>query len=307
MLRQFLLYLSTAAWARNIATRWGVAWRVASRFIAGETVDDAIATTKKLHAQGLRATVDYLGESVATAEDTKPVVATYLQVIERIAAENLPATVSVKLTHFGLDISETLCLENLRQVLTVAKQHNIPLTIDMESTAYTDTTLRIYRMMRDDEGFSNVGAVIQAYLYRSKADMEALAQENAIVRWCKGAYLEPASVAFPDKADVDKQYVDVMKSFLAADTNATLQLATHDEAIIETIAATVTANNTDKNRYEFQMLHGIRAAKQVELAQAGYPVRVYVPFGEAWYPYFMRRLAERPANVMFFAKALFKR
>ena len=307
MLRRLLLYLSTAKWARGIATRWGAARRVAKRFIAGESVEEAIQTTRDLNNQGLLVSLDYLGESVTNAKDTEAVVATYRQLIGKIGSENLKASVSLKLTHMGLDISEDLCVNNLRHILSDAKTHGIDVTMDMESSEYTDRTLRIYRTLRDEYDFSNVGTVIQAYLYRSKDDMRELASEGATIRLCKGAYLEPESVAFPEKADVDAQYVQIMVDYLDAPQPAFLQIATHDENMITRAEAAISEKGLAKDHSEFQMLYGIRTPRQLSLAAAGYPVRVYVPFGEAWYPYFMRRLAERPANLWFFARSLFRR
>lgn len=305
MIRQGLLYLSAAAWARRLTTHFGLARRVARRFIAGETIDDAMRAARELNAQGLLVTLDYLGESVARAEDTGAVVSMYRAVIERIAREGLKATVSVKLTHFGLDIAEDLCVNNLRAILTDAQAHGIAVTIDMESSAYVETTLRLYHTLHDD-GFTNLGTVIQAYLFRSKDDMQALAGEGATIRLVKGAYLEPPAVAFPEKADVDANYVALMRAYLQAPPPAQLQIATHDEAIIQAAEAAAREFQLPPERYEFQMLYGIRTPRQLELARAGYQVRIYVPFGEAWYPYFMRRLAERPANLWFFARSLFR-
>lgn len=306
MLRRFLLYLSAASWARGMMTHFFLARRVAKRFIAGESIDEAIGTVHDLNSQGMLASLDYLGESVERAEDTKHVVSTYLSLIERIQRDGLKAGVSLKLTHLGLDISEDLCIENLRQILSAAQPDDIPITIDMESSAYTDRTIRIYRTMRDKFGFKNVGTVIQAYLFRTKDDMRHLSSEGATIRLCKGAYLEPDTVAFPEKADVDANYVAVSKDYLQAPAPAYLQLATHDEAMIQAAETEVKALGLPPERFEFQMLYGIRTARQLELAQAGYQMRVYVPFGEAWYPYFMRRLAERPANLWFFVRSIFR-
>jgi len=303
VMRQVLLYLSAAPWARQIVGSWSVARLVARRFVAGETMNDAVRATRKLNERGLLVSLDYLGESVHQAADTEDVVRTYQRLLERIAAEGLKAGASLKLTHLGLDISEELCLNNLRSILEVAKPHNIPVTIDMESSDYTDRTLRIYRTMREDYGFDNVGTVIQAYLYRSEADMTALAQEGGHVRLCKGAYLEPSTVAFPDKAEVDANYVHLMELFLAAPPPAYLCIATHDERMISAAETLIREQPSAAGRYEFQMLYGIRSARQEELAAKGYPVRIYVPFGETWYPYFMRRLAERPANLWFFVRS----
>jgi proline dehydrogenase len=302
MMKKFLLYLSTAGWARSIMTNWGIARRVARRFVAGEQLDEAIQATKDLNQRGILVTLDYLGESVAAAKDTEEVVATYIKVLDKIHEHQLQSSISVKLTHLGLDLGEELCVTNLRHILTRAKQHNIPVTIDMESTAYTDTTLRIYRTMRDEYDFGNVGTVIQAYLYRTEADLKQLVQENAHIRLCKGAYLEPADLAFPAKSDVDANYVKVMEQYLSTPTNAYLCLATHDENMIQAAEKFIAAKKIPQERYEFQMLYGVRGERQTEIAKH-HKMRVYVPFGEAWYPYFMRRLAERPANVWFFMRS----
>jgi proline dehydrogenase len=312
MLRRLLLYLSGARWARAFVTHVWLARRVARRFVAGESLDDAIAVTRTLNARGLLVSLDCLGESITSPEDTAAVVETYRALIARIRDEGLKASVSLKLTHLGLDIDEALCVTNLRTILAGAQAARIPVTIDMESSAYTDVTLRLYRTVHDDYGFDNVGTVIQSALRRSRDDMRALAESGARIRLCKGAYLEPAAIAFPDKADVDQSYADIMHDFLGAiaaapDGSAMLEIATHDEAIIAEALAVLAANDVPVDRYEFQMLYGIRSARQTELAAAGCPTRVYVPFGDAWYPYFMRRLAERPANMGFFLRSLFRR
>ncbi|NWF69213.1 MAG: proline dehydrogenase family protein [Chloroflexi bacterium] len=310
MLRRFLLYLSHASWARSIVTHWGVARRVARRFVAGETLDEALQAARLLNQRGLLVSLDFLGESVTSAEDARAVMRAYRHMIERIAAEKVQASVSLKLTHLGLDISEEECLTNLRHILTAAKERAIGVTIDMESSRYTETTLRIYRTMRDEYAFDNAGTVIQAYLLRTENDMRALAAEGAHIRLCKGAYLEPPTVAFPEKAAVNANFVKVMTQFLRAPlTNGDrpyLCIATHDEAMLQAAEQLVRAENIPETRYEFQMLYGIRSARQDELAKQ-HKMRVYVPFGTAWYPYFMRRLAERPANLWFFARSFFAR
>jgi proline dehydrogenase len=289
-------------------TRWGVARRVARRFVAGETLEEALQVTHTLNSKGLLVTLDYLGESVTSADDARAISDAYRQMLARIASDKAQATVSLKLTHLGLDISEELCQTNLRHILTAAKEHGIGVTIDMESTHYTDTTLRIYRTMRDEYGFDNVGTVIQAYLFRSENDMHELAAEGSHIRLCKGAYLESPEVAFPLKADVDANYVKLTKQYLSAastsDERPYLCIATHDENMIQ--AAENILRETPTSRYEFQMLYGIRGTRQEELAKQ-HKMRVYVPFGTAWYPYFMRRLAERPANLWFFARSFFTR
>lgn len=306
VIRRVLLYLSMAGWARGIVTRLGAARRMALRFVAGETLAEAYAVTRTLNAKGLAVTLDYLGESVARAEDTQEVVRTYHALLDQIHAGQYNASVSLKLTHLGLDISEELCVTNLRHILTKAKDYSIPVTLDMESSAYVDRTLRIYRTMRDEYDFTNVGTVIQSYLYRSEKDMRELAAEGSHIRLVKGAYLEPADVAYPDKADVDANYVRLLGEYLQA-PNSYLCIATQDENMIQAGERLIREQAVPTSRYEFQMLYGIRPTRQEELAQAGYTMRVYVPFGEAWYPYFMRRLAERPANLKFFVRAFFSR
>jgi proline dehydrogenase len=306
MLRWLLLYLSTAGWARKIVTRWGLARRVALRFVAGETQDDAIHATQALNAKGLLVSLDYLGESVAKAEDTQDVVNTYISMLGHIQVNHLQAGISLKLTHLGLDINEELCQTNLRQILAAAQARDIPVTIDMESSAYTDTTLRIYRTMHNKYGFDNVGTVIQAYLYRSEEDMRQLGAEGVHIRLCKGAYLEAPEIAFPKKTDVDANYIKLADQYLQSPTPAYLCIATHDENMIRAAQESIRQHQVQSERYEFQMLYGIRGARQEQLAAAGYKMRVYVPFGAAWYPYFMRRLAERPANLWFFMRSLFR-
>jgi proline dehydrogenase len=307
MMRRFLLYMSQARWARRIVTCWPVARRVARRFVAGETLDEAIQATQTLNDQGLWATLDYLGESVSSAAETEQVVAVYTALIDRINAGQLQASVSLKLTHLGLDIAEDLCVTNLRHILAAAQVRNVQVTIDMEGSAYTAITLRIFRTMRHDYGYENIGAVIQSYLYRSEEDMRELAAEGAHVRLVKGAYLEPPEIAYPAKADVDAAYHRSMLAYLQAPPPAYLCIATHDEKLISAAVDFVREHSVPNARYEYQMLYGIRASRQLELAQAGYPVRVYMPFGAAWYPYMVRRLAERPANLWFFARSFFRR
>ncbi|MCA9903006.1 MAG: proline dehydrogenase family protein [Anaerolineae bacterium] len=306
MLRRILLYLSSALWARRIVTHWGVARRMARRFVAGETLEEAITAAQSLKNRGLLVSLDYLGESVRNAQDTADVVAMYHRLLARIEETETQASVSLKLTHLGLDISEDLCITNLRQILTDAQARNLLVTIDMESSAYTERTLRIYRTMHDEYDFKNVGTVLQTYLYRTAEDARALAVEGAHIRLCKGAYLEPPAVAFPQKADVDRNFVTIMTDFLKTPGTAYLCIASHDEGILQQAEALLTQDPSLTSRSEFQMLYGVRSARQDTLAKAGYPVRVYMPFGEAWYPYFMRRLAERPANLWFMVKNLLR-
>jgi len=305
MLRHSLLYLSGADWARGIATHWPVAKRVARRFVAGETLDEAVEITQNLNQQGILVTLDYLGESIRSEGDAVEVEKVYLDLIDRIDSEKLEASISLKLTHIGFDISEELTFANLRQIVSRAKEYNVHITLDMESSKYTEDTLRIYRTLRDEYDFDNVGTVVQSYLRRTENDMHELAQENAHIRLCKGAYLEPPAIAFADKAAVDANFVKIMESYLT-ECDAYLCIATHDENMIRAAETIINKQNIPHERYEFQMLYGVRPARQKEIAAAGHKMRVYVPFGEAWYPYFVRRLAERPANLSFFLRSLLR-
>jgi proline dehydrogenase len=285
------------------------ATRVARRFVAGETLDDAIAAVKALNAKGMMVSLDHLGENVHTQADADRATQAYLDLITKIAETKVEATCSLKLTQLGLDIGQELCIKNMQRILDCAASAKNFVRIDMESSAYTDRTLAVYHTLRDQLGYKNVGVVIQAYLFRSEADMRALAQGGANVRLCKGAYNEPAQVAFPDKADVDKNYIHLTEIFLAEEARAHgayLGVATHDENMIHAAKAFVQAHGIDKHAFEFQMLYGIRPQLQEQLAHEGYQMQVYVPYGTEWYPYFMRRLAERPANVWFIAKNFFQ-
>jgi len=305
MMKKLFLSLSTAGWAQNIASNWPPARKLARRFIAGETICEAIELTKQLNKQGIEVTIDYLGESVKETEDTSRVVTTYQTIVRYIMEHKLLATISLKLTHLGYDISPELCLSNLCKILTVAKQVDVGVTIDMEGSDYTEETLELYRRLRDEHGFSNLGTVIQAYLYRSEKDMDRLTREGAHIRLCKGAYLEPPTIAYPSKSDVDQNFLRLMREYLVNSSSSYLAIATHDEKMLSAAENLIEEEQIPEYRYEFQMLFGIRTDRQIELSRK-HTMRVYIPFGEAWYPYFMRRLAERPANVWFMAKNLFK-
>lgn len=308
LMRRLFLYLSRAKWARFLVTHFFITRRMARRFVAGETLDQAIAISKSLNASGLLVTLDYLGESVTHAQETEAVRKMYLNLLENIHKHGLNASISLKLTHMGLDIGEDLCVTNLRHILNCASSYRIPVTIDMEGSAYTDVTLRLYRTLRDEYGYGHlIGTVIQSMLYRSVADMHQLAQEGARIRLVKGAYLEPESIAHLKKADVDKAFVDIMRDYFKYIPPAYLELGTHDEKMIRQALAFAQENGVNHTDYEIQMLYGIRRERQLELAQVGVQMRVYVPFGEAWYPYFMRRLAERPANVWFLLRSVFRK
>ena len=310
-LHLLLLYLSGAAWARTFVSSLPIAQTVAARFVAGETIEDAIDSARDLNAKGMRVTMDYLGESVDNADDAIAARDEILQLLDRIHESGVNANVSIKLTQLGLKIDRDLVLDNVRRLLQRAQQHNNKIRIDMEESAVTQATLDIYRTLRDQEGFGHdVGIVVQSYLYRTEADVQQLIDEGAWVRLCKGAYAEPHDVAFAHKADTDASYVHLTKMMLGAKARQNgvhLGAATHDEAIIDATLKHVQETGFPIEAFEFQMLYGIRRDLQESLVQDGYKVRVYVPYGRAWYPYFMRRLAERPANLWFFISNFVKK
>jgi proline dehydrogenase len=267
----------------------------AGRFVAGETLDECIVVLRKLNDQGLHANTTLLGEGVLEPTQTESVVAAYREVIERISAEGLRANVALKLTHLGLEIDEELAYANIRRLLELGSF----IRIDMEQSQFVDPTLRIYRRLRD-EGFDNVGTVLQAYLYRTPDDLERLLPLAPNLRLVKGAYLEPEQVAYPRKADVDAVYGRLVERMLEAGGHTAV--ATHDERLIERTIHFAEAEGIPKERFEFQMLYGVRPQLQLDLARRGYKVLVATPYGPEWYPYLMRRLGERPANLLFFLK-----
>lgn len=309
-LRSLLLYLSTASWARQIATDFPPAWQVASRFIAGQTSQDAIRATQEVNQLGLSATLNYLGESVDTPEDAAAAREAIIQLMQQIHQAGVNANVSIKPTQLGIHIDQTVVHKNLQLLLTAAEKYNTRIRIDMEDSHVTDTTFDLYRQLRDEDQFGHrVGIVLQAYLYRTEADVQALIQEGAWVRLCKGAYKEPHELAFPEKADTDTNFLHLSKMMLSDEAQARGMypcFATHDEALMRAIMQHARQNQIDKETFEFQMLYGVRRDLQEEISGEGYRVRVYIPFGTAWYPYFMRRLAERPANLWFFLSNLLR-
>ena len=308
-LRSLLLYLSRASWARQVVTKFPPAWAVASRFVAGESVDEAIQAVRQLNAKGMLATVDYLGESVTSAAEANAARDQILYLVERIHAGGVDANVSLKLSQLGLKLDENLAIDNLRAILQQAKRHNLRVRVDMEESALVDTTLDIFRRLRFGEGFDNVGVVIQSCLYRSDEDVRRLVEEGAWVRLVKGAYKEPHTVAYPAKADTDAAFVrqmEMMLSDVARACGVYLAVATHDDAMIDATQRFARTHNIPPDAYEFQLLYGIRRDRQEQLVAQGHRVRIYVPYGTAWYPYFMRRLAERPANLWFFVSNFFR-
>jgi proline dehydrogenase len=319
MLRSFLIYLSKAAWAQRMVTGWKFAWRAASRFVAGNSIADAIRAVRELNAKGLNATLDHLGESTSTREEALHATQDILELLDQISSCEVIANVSVKLTQIGLALDENLCLQNLEQILARAKKHKNFVRIDMEDTPYTDKTIHLYREMRL-RGYQNTGLVVQSYLYRTEKDVRELLAEGARFRLVKGAYKEPPDLAFPKKVDVDANFdllTQIMIDHAQANGAPTLSadglvppipaLGTHDPKRIEFGKRTAERVGLPKRALEFQMLYGIRRDLQDKCAAEGYPVRIYVPYGTHWYPYFMRRLAERPANVWFFLSNFFRK
>jgi proline dehydrogenase len=297
MLRASLLWLSEQPRVFRFVRRNRLAARFAARFVAGEGVETAMAAVRDLGAASITATLDLLGESVTRPEEARAARDTYLQVLDRVHAASAEANVSVKLTQMGLDIDERLCVEYVRALLARAKRRGSFVRVDMEGSAYTAKTLELFTRVLHPEFGDTVGIVLQSYLRRTAEDVEAMIALGARVRLCKGAYKEPPAVAFPDKRDVDANYVACLERLL--DRGRYPAIATHDERLLTHAKAFARGRGIDPSRFEFQMLYGVRRDLQRRLRAEGYNVRVYVPFGSHWYPYLMRRLAERPANIGF--------
>jgi proline dehydrogenase len=297
MLRSALLYLSDQPRIFRFVRNNRLAKSFATRFVAGETLEEALVAVRGLNAKGISASLDELGESVTNERQARTTRDVYLEILDRISAANLNANVSVKLTAMGLDISEDLCVSLMQDLLERARKHRNFVRIDMESSEYTDRTLRLFDERFHPSFREHVGIVLQSYLYRTWADVERAIEMKHRVRICKGAYKEPASVAFPDKADVDANYVKCMQALMERGNFP--GIATHDARILAAAQRFVREKAIPSNRFEFQMLYGVRRDLQEALVRQGYGMRVYVPFGTQWYPYLMRRLAERPANVAF--------
>ncbi|MCC6931545.1 MAG: proline dehydrogenase family protein [Gemmatimonadaceae bacterium] len=304
MLRQTFLWLSHRQGIFRFVRNNGVARRFASRFVAGETIDDAIAAVRALNAKRISATLDLLGESVTNAAEARATADHYLELLDRIAAEGLDSNVSVKLTAMGQDIADSLCIENISRVLERARQHRSFVRLDMESSAYTERTLLLFEEQLFPRYPEEVGIVLQSYLKRTAADVSNAIDIQCRVRLCKGAYKEPPTVAFPDKRDVDSNYVACMKRLMTSGKYP--GIATHDEAIIAAAKAYAREEGIAPDRFEFQMLYGVRRDLQDQIVREGYRMRVYVPYGTQWYPYLMRRLAERPANLAFMTGSILK-
>jgi proline dehydrogenase len=276
----------------------------AARFVAGETLDSCVAVLRKLNDAGLYANTTLLGEAIPNEDGAAAVTAEYEQIIERLVAEKLKANVALKLTHLGLSFAEETAYANVARLVERAGELGTFLRIDMEQSEYVDPTLRLYERLRD-AGHNAVGTVLQSYLYRTVDDLERLLPRNPNLRIVKGAYLEPAAIAYPDKADVDHAYVELVERGLRG--GAYVAVATHDDAIIRRVQAFTAREGIARDRFEFQMLYGVRPGLQRSIAAEGYKVLVACPFGPDWYPYLMRRLAERPANLGFFLKNLVRR
>jgi proline dehydrogenase len=299
-LRRTILYLSNHKALRNWVETSPAARRLSSRFVAGSKLEDALDVCRRMRAEGITATLDYLGENVKSPEEAVACRDMYLRMLHAMEGAGVEPNVSLKLTQFGLDLSEAACEENVSALVKAAAEISGFVRLDMESSRYTDRTLSMVTRLHNE--YRSCGTVIQAYLHRSAADIACLERERIRVRLCKGAYLEPPEIAFSEKADVDKNYLALAESLLS--TGEYPGIATHDERIIEKLERFVTRQRIARDRFEFQMLYGIRRDLQRRLVDEGYRLRVYVPFGEAWYPYFMRRLAERPANLLFFVRNL---
>lgn len=303
MLRETLIALSESSSARRFVKSAPGARTMARRFVAGETVEDGVRAARVLNQAGMSVSLDYLGESVSSREEAKAAADVYLRLLSSIAAEKLDANVSLKLTQMGQDIDEDFLRENVGRVIDHARSHDIFVRFDMESSGYTQKTLDFFRRLWG-EGYRNIGVVIQSYLRRSAGDIEQLNQEKVRVRLCKGAYKEPPSVAYQPKSEVDDNYVHLMKLLLQHGNYP--GIATHDQNMIRATREFAAAIRKPVDQYEFQMLYGVRRDLQQALVRDGYRMRVYVPFGEAWYPYLMRRMAERPANLLFIVNSVLR-
>ncbi|MBL8194972.1 MAG: proline dehydrogenase family protein [Blastocatellia bacterium] len=296
-----LLYLSKQESLKNVLTNISLFKKITDRFVAGETIEEAALAVKELNKLNISVTFDHLGEAIKSEAEAEAEVVEYGKILSKIDKDGLNSNVSLKPTQLGLAIDPELGLRNIKRVVEKARAYNNFVRIDMEDTPYTTATIDMFKKLRQE--YDNVGIVIQAYLYRSKEDIQDLLKCNARIRLCKGAYDEPATVAFPKKIDTDKNYVELMKILL--ESGIYHGIATHDPKMIKATRDFSKEKNIPKSAYEFQMLYGVRRDLQLKLAGGGYNIRVYVPYGKHWYPYFMRRLAERPANIWFIMKNFF--
>ncbi|MFY9221070.1 MAG: proline dehydrogenase family protein [Blastocatellia bacterium] len=296
-----LLYLSKQESLKNVLTNVSLFKKITDRFVAGETIEEAAVAVKELNRLKISVTFDHLGEAIKNEAEAEAEVVEYGKILSKIDKDGLNSNVSLKPTQLGLAIDPELGLRNIKRIVEKARAYNNFVRIDMEDTPYTTATIDMFKKLRQE--YDNVGIVIQSYLYRSKEDIQDLLKCGARIRLCKGAYDEPATVAFPKKADTDKNYVELMKILL--ESGIYHGIATHDPKMIKATRDFSKEKNIPKSAYEFQMLYGVRRDLQLKLAGGGYNIRVYVPYGKHWYPYFMRRLAERPANIWFIMKNFF--
>ncbi len=301
--KAFFYALSRSAVVKRLASRYGMATpqSFARRFIAGETIDEALDCARTIQADGLLLTLDYLGESVRTNDEAAAATREYIHLMEQIVGAGVERNISLKLTQLGVDVDRATCVDNLRRILDPGARHGFFVRIDMENSPYTQVTLDIFETLWQQE-YRNVGVVLQAYLPRTERDVVRMNELGARVRLVKGAYKEPASVAYQRRADVEAAFMKLTRLLL--DHGAYPAIATHDSALIAQTRAHALAHHIERDRFEFQMLYGIRRDVQRSLLSEGYRMRVYVPFGRQWFPYFMRRLGERPENVAFVVKSL---
>ncbi len=297
--------LSGSSLLKRLASRYGMprGTSFARRFIAGETIEDAIAASERLESQGLRLTLDYLGESVKTLDEAVAATREYVRLMDLIVAAGIERNISLKLTQLGIDVDRATCVDNLRRILERAGPHGFFVRIDMEHSRYTALTLEIFETLWEQQ-YRDLGVALQAYLVRTEQDVRRMNALGARVRLVKGAYKEPPSIAYTQKADVDAAFLRLARLLL--DEGTYPAIATHDEALLEAVRAYADERAVARDRFEFQMLYGIRRDLQASFVAAGYRVRVYVPFGREWFPYFMRRLGERPANLGFVVRALIR-
>lgn len=306
LMRSFFIALSHNRPLRRFSEHSKLGRKMSARFVAGLSIEDALRAAASVEQQGMFVTLDSLGESITREEEAHAAAAIYHQLLDEIAARQLKANVSLKLSQMGIDLSRALAESIVTDLVDHARRTHNFVRVDMEGSEHTQTTLDLVHKLNDRPGFKgHVGIVVQAYLHRTRADVEELIRRGIRIRLCKGAYKEPAEIAFPEKADVDKNFVALSKLLL--DSPIYHGIATHDEKMVNAAKAYAKEHNIAPSRFEFQMLYGIRRDLQQQLIKEGYNVRVYVPFGSEWYPYFMRRLAERPANVFFLMKNFFRK
>jgi proline dehydrogenase len=300
--RNALIWLSRQEGLKDFATRIGYFKRLTTRFVAGDNIDETISYIRQINAENCTASFDHLNEAVGSAAEADQEVAEYLNILAKIDEQRVRSNVSIKLTQFGLGLDPELAYKNARRVVEEAHRRGNFVRVDMEDSPVTQVTIDIFKRLRSEFDLNTVGIVLQSYLYRTYDDAQELLKLPARIRICKGAYNEPADVAFPDKKDVDANYVKVMQLLLSSGVYH--GIATHDPKMIDATINFATREGIGKEKFEFQMLYGIRRDLQRQLARDGFNVRIYVPYGKHWYPYFMRRLAERPANIWFVLKNL---